>query len=171
MPYNLNDYEPVDQRLAKFWADHTEGRVHTELVYDDGQRCIVKASIYFDRQDHTPVAVDYAEEILTDRGVNATSRIENCCTSAIGRALADCGYASKTGERPSREEMEKVQRRAGDARPQFEREFVPATDPQRKLLNDQAVRTGYELPDLDTVSKFDASKLIDKLKTLPTRQD
>lgn len=169
MAFNPNDYEPVDQRLNRFWENHPDGRVHTDLVYDDGQRCIVKASIYFDRQDPTPVAVDYAEEVLTDRGVNSTSRIENCCTSAIGRALADCGYASKTGARPSREEMQKVERHehAGPT----QREFVPATDPQRKLLNDQSIRTGYQLPDLDTVSKFDASKLIDKLKTLPTRGD
>jgi hypothetical protein len=48
-----------------------------------------------------------AEETVQGRGVNATSALENCETSAIGRALANAGYAAK-GKRASREEMQKV---------------------------------------------------------------
>jgi hypothetical protein len=48
-----------------------------------------------------------AEETVQGRGVNATSALENCETSAIGRALANAGYATK-GKRASREEMGKV---------------------------------------------------------------
>ena len=39
------------------------------------------------------VAVGYAEEVRSKRGVNATSAVENCETSAIGRALAAAGFA------------------------------------------------------------------------------
>jgi hypothetical protein len=60
-----------------------------------------------------PFATGYAEEKITDRGVNATSALENCETSAIGRALANAGYAAK-GKRPSREEMVKVARVTND---------------------------------------------------------
>ena len=170
MPFNMDDYEPVDQRLNRFWVDHPEGRVHTELTYDDGTRCVVKASIFFNWTDATPVAIDYAEELLTDRGVNATSRIENCCTSAIGRALADCGYASKTGARPSREEMQKVERQGGTPANQTPSGgFIPCTEPQRKLLFKQSVRTGHKVPDLETLSKFDASKLIEQMLLMPDR--
>jgi len=55
----------------------------------------------------TNQSAGYAEETVTSRGVNQTSALENCETSAIGRALANAGYAPK-GKRPSREEMTKV---------------------------------------------------------------
>jgi hypothetical protein len=51
------------------------------------------------------VATGLASESISDRGVNSTSALENCETSAIGRALANAGYAAK-GKRASREEME-----------------------------------------------------------------
>jgi hypothetical protein len=57
--------------------------------------------------DAYPWATGLAYEMVTDRGVNQTSALENCETSAIGRALANAGYAAK-GKRPSQSEMAKV---------------------------------------------------------------
>jgi hypothetical protein len=57
--------------------------------------------------DANPWATGLAYEMVTDRGVNQTSALENCETSAIGRALANAGYAAK-GKRPSQSEMAKV---------------------------------------------------------------
>jgi len=109
-PFNLEDYEPVEDRLRKFWKDHPEGRITTDLVeHADGQY-VVKAYVWR-APGSDPDATGYAQERETDRGVNLTSALENCETSAIGRALANLGYAPK-GSRPSREEMTKVSRRA-----------------------------------------------------------
>jgi hypothetical protein len=107
--FNLADYETVEDRLVKFWDDHKEGRVLTSIHYYDDNRILVKAEIYFNREDDRPVATGYAEEVRGASPVNKTSHAENAETSAIGRGLANCGYATK-GSRPSREEMEKVQR-------------------------------------------------------------
>ena len=66
-----------------------------------------------------PVATGYAEEIKSDRGVNATSFVENCETSAIGRAIANCPLqAPASGPRPSRNEMQKVERLTTPPQPQ-----------------------------------------------------
>jgi len=105
--FNLADYEPVEVRLEKFIKDYPAFRISTELEVVEATRYIVKAYLYKDASDSVAWATGYAEETVSTRGVNQTSALENCETSAIGRALANAGYAPK-GKRPSREEMSKV---------------------------------------------------------------
>lgn len=103
------DYEPVDSRIHKFWQEHPDGRIHTEIVLINENEIVIKASVYADREDPRPVAIDFAQETRNSSPVNKLSFVENCATSAIGRALATYAYSPK-GKRPSKEEMEKVQR-------------------------------------------------------------
>ena len=105
--FNLDDYETVEERLIKYWKDHPDGQIHTEIMESTASRFIVKASVFRTEADSRPWATGLAEETVQGRGVNATSALENCETSAIGRALANAGYATK-GKRASREEMGKV---------------------------------------------------------------
>jgi hypothetical protein len=105
--FNLEDYETVEERLVKFWKDHPDGQIHTKVLEHTASRFIVEASIYRTEADARPWTTGLAEETIQGRGVNATSALENCETSAIGRALANAGYATK-GKRASREEMSKV---------------------------------------------------------------
>ncbi len=105
--FNLADYEPVEVRLEKFIKDYPAFRISTELEVVEATRYIVKAYLFKDASDSVAWATGYAEETVSSRGVNQTSALENCETSAIGRALANAGYAPK-GKRPSREEMSKV---------------------------------------------------------------
>jgi hypothetical protein len=105
--FNLDDYETVEERLVKFWKEHPDGQIHTKLLDSSATRFIVSAEIYRTEADNKPWTTGLAEETVQGRGVNATSALENCETSAIGRALANAGYATK-GKRASREEMSKV---------------------------------------------------------------
>jgi hypothetical protein len=105
--FNLADYEPVEVRLEKFIKDYPDFRVSTELEVIESNRYIVKAYLFKTATDSVAWATGLAEETVTSRGVNQTSALENCETSAIGRALANAGYAPK-GKRASREEMTKV---------------------------------------------------------------
>ena len=105
--FDLSLYETVEDRLAKFWKENPDGRISTQVIEHTLQRFIVQAAIYRTEVDAHPWATGFAEETVSTRGVNSTSALENCETSAIGRALANAGYASK-GQRPSREEMAKV---------------------------------------------------------------
>ena len=105
--FNLADYEPVEVRLEKFIKEYPDFRIATELELVEKDRYVVKAYLYKTASDSVAWSTGYAEETVSSRGVNQTSALENCETSAIGRALANCGYAPK-GKRPSQEEMKKV---------------------------------------------------------------
>ena len=109
----LENYEPVEERLARFWAAYPKGRVLTEIVLGvaDDKEIVIRADVYTDREDLRPAATGFAQETKGSTPVNRTSWLENCETSAIGRALANLGFAPK-GSRPSREEMDKSQRPA-----------------------------------------------------------
>lgn len=105
----LENYEPVEDRIRRFWADHEQGRILTDLIHRDERQYIFRAEVFTDREDVRPAAVGYAEEVIGSSPVNKTNALENAETSAIGRALANLNYAPKAA-RPSREEMAKAQR-------------------------------------------------------------
>jgi hypothetical protein len=107
MAFNLADYETVETRLEKWHAQFPDSRIETELVEASNTRFIVICRLFKTEADAKPCSSGIASETISDRGVNATSALENCETSAIGRALANAGFAAK-GKRASREEMVKV---------------------------------------------------------------
>jgi hypothetical protein len=122
MTFNLDDYEPVAVRLARFLEFWTTGDmqpiVETEMVHYSDQRVVFRAKIGFINVSGERVwlATGFEEETRGEGHVNRTSHLANCETSAIGRALANYGYAgSDPNKRPSREEMSKVQRAATPA--------------------------------------------------------
>lgn len=108
MGWNLNEYETVESRLARWWEMHPMGRIETELLSATESRFIVITRLYRTDVDQLPYATGLAEETISDRGVNSTSALENAETSSLGRAISNGGIASK--KRPSRQEMEKVVR-------------------------------------------------------------
>ena len=107
MAFNLDDYETVEVRLARFISDYPDFRIDTQLVEASDTRFIVRSAIYRTYADAVPFSTGLAFEVITDRGVNSTSALENAETSSLGRSLANAGYAAK-GKRPSQSEMAKV---------------------------------------------------------------
>ena len=107
----LESYEPVADRIASFWKTHEKGRIHTEIVLINENEVVIKASVFTDREDPRPAAIDFARESRTS-GQLVKFAVENCATSAIGRALATLGFQVKNSNgkavRPSREEMTRV---------------------------------------------------------------
>jgi hypothetical protein len=110
MKFNLNDYEMVEDRLKKFWTDNPNGRIETNVVHitDDGSCVTIKAEVYTDSKVALPVSTGIAQETKGQGGfANADAWMENCETSAIGRALANWKYQGSNKKRPSVEEMSK----------------------------------------------------------------
>ncbi len=107
MGFDLQNYETVADRLVRWWGAYPQGRIETHIYTYDGTRIVMRAEGFND--EDRMIATGYAEETVSDRGVNATSFVENCETSAIGRMISNSPIGT-AGPRPSRQEMEKVER-------------------------------------------------------------
>jgi hypothetical protein len=137
MAFNLEDYETVEERLIKYWKENPDGRIETELLEATATRFIVVARIFRTEADLRYWTSGLAFEHITERGVNATSALENAETSAIGRALANAGFATK-GKRASRSEMSKVAANKFEKRVEnFTRETVPVVKPSDEWTIEQ----------------------------------
>jgi hypothetical protein len=155
--FNLADYEPVEVRLEKFIKDYPAFRIATELEVVEASRYIVKAYLFKDASDGVAWATGYAEEIVGASPVNRTSALENGETSAIGRAISNSVLCleAPVGARPSRSEMEKVERYKAEPR-------MSATKP--KIYSDAEVKQAEDLmTDLPNITD------LDKLRELFTK--
>ena len=121
----LENYETVAERLERWMSGQLASslfpRVITHLVSAPGSDvCVFRAELWVmpigswgEEYQGTLISTGWAEEVRGQGNVNKTSHLENCETSAIGRALANAGVAgSDPTKRPSREEMAKVERGA-----------------------------------------------------------
>ena len=167
----LEDYEPVAVRLDRWLTAHPGTQVLTELLTTPGaDTCVFKATLTV---DGVIVATGHAEEIRGAGNVNRTSHVENCETSAIGRALANAGAAGSSLEkRPSREEMAKVQRVTQQGETTITQVGNPPSDKQlwlyKKLLKEQGKLPPVNIADMD---KFEVSRAIEALKAGETPAD
>lgn len=172
--FNLNEYDQVEDRIKKFYADHVDGRITTRVLFQDGERTMIKAYVYLNKEDQAnkcPKATGTAEEVrimtksVSSSGseyeeVNYSSWTENCETSAIGRALANMNLSGN--KRPSRQEMEKVQRYSDS--PSFASRGTTAPQGGIEMATPRQVETIKRLGGrADGLNKVQASELIGKL--------
>ncbi len=138
MGFNLDDYEPVAVRHSRWLAQHPNGRTITHMVSTPGADvCVIRAELWL---EDVCIATGYAEEVRGAGNVNRTSHVENCETSAVGRALANAGMAgTDVNKRPSREEMAKVQRQSAG------RGYLPAQAPLAKTSSTMAEANGVSI--------------------------
>ena len=111
MRFDPNDYVDVQERITQFWNEYPDGAIRTDLASPASSftEVVFRAEIYKHRDHERPDSVGYAAE-KPGNGANQTSWHENCETSAIGRALANMGAAKSRKDRPSKQEMQKVER-------------------------------------------------------------
>ena len=92
MPVNIHgkEYFTVAERVGEI-HHATQGKlsITTEIISNDDVEVIMKATIHLDGELYT----GHALERHGSNMINKTSALENCETSAIGRALAAAGYA------------------------------------------------------------------------------
>ena len=163
MAFNLDDYEPVASRLDRFLKAHPNARVITDLVHYLSDIAVFKAELWLDGEI---IATGWAEEIRGQGNVNKTSHLENCETGAVGRALANAGLSgSDFTKRPSREEMQKVQRMTESGNGTITESSNLASEKQQNMIRAVCKSMGKVPPhNLQSMTKKEASAYIDILK-------
>lgn len=182
------DYETVASRVKRFREDtdpleEFNYGIQTELLKVDDKECIIRASVKIWQPGSEPFEIGsgYAHETTTSTGVNSTSALENCETSAIGRALASLGYLGT--EYASANEVQNARAREAAATPGT----VPAgqlsgiaTQKQVKMIDDKKkalqetnpklyeefsawYTKEHQAKPLKQLTKAEASKMIDIL--------
>lgn len=88
------EYAEVNQRIKAFRMLYPNGVIKTELIKDENGECIIKAQVgyYVSPENINWLGTGYAKEKEDASFINKTSYIENCETSAVGRALGMAGF-------------------------------------------------------------------------------
>jgi hypothetical protein len=146
--FDLDSYETVAERTIRAREMYPDLRIINtplDMVRDEFNRPIqyvMMSQIYV---GEILMAQDVAEEIVGNGPVNKTSALENASTSATGRALANMGFmgADPRKTRPSREEMEKV-----------ERMQKPTQSPEQEALAMTAIEQINDIQTIDELRNF-----------------
>lgn len=83
-------YSEVNQRIKAFRMVYPQGSIRTEMLSNENGVCVFRATVW--DETNTLLATGHAYEKEDSTFINKTSYIENCETSAIGRALGMAGF-------------------------------------------------------------------------------
>lgn len=160
-PIQGKDYAEVNQRIKAFRMVYPEGTILTEMVSNENGVCVFRATLY-DGEIMLATGTAYEKEGSTF--INKTSYIENCETSAVGRALGMAGFGIDTSV-ASAEEVQNAMANQGS------KEEKKASSKQIEILEDyytgenlQKLLKANNITKLEDIPMRKASELISKLK-------
>ena len=84
------EYAEVNQRIKAFRMIYPQGSIVTQMLSNENGVCVFKATVGTD--DGVILGTGTAYEKEDSSFINKTSYIENCETSAVGRALGMAGF-------------------------------------------------------------------------------
>jgi hypothetical protein len=125
----LKDYVEVNVRIEKFYQKYPNGRIITEILSWENGTVVMKATTFRQQEDAVPSSTGHAYEKEGSTYINKTSALENCETSAVGRALAMLGFEIKKSV-ASKEEVANAKLNQGETQAPINKAQAPVNKPQ-----------------------------------------
>jgi hypothetical protein len=110
-PNVMADYIPVADRIGAFYDKHPEGSIQSEMVELTDSRVVMRAYAYRTPDDPRPGIGYSSMNIPGSTSFTRGSEVENCETSAWGRAIAALGFEVKRGIATAEEVRNKQEER------------------------------------------------------------
>lgn len=128
------EYVMVSDKLAYFRnnEEYKGWSIETEFIDLTPEHCCVRAVIR--NTDGRIIATGHAHETKQSTMINKTSYVENCETSAIGRALTICGIAIEDFSIASAEDVTNALQKQEFIQASEQAEFIQATEQYNSLL-------------------------------------
>ena len=161
------DYVEVNERIKAFRKLYPTGSIQTEMISNVDGVCIFKAIVGYYNNDATILKVlgtGTAYEKENSTFINKTSYIENCETSAVGRALGMCGIGINTSV-ASYEEVAnaiKNQNNSTDKKIEQMQNILKLIDETGVDL--EVIKTKYEIDSLNKANDKQLKEIEDTLK-------
>lgn len=148
-------YIEVNERLKAFWTLCPYGRINTKIVSVENGVCVIQAEVYENKEDTQPRATGVAYEKEGSTFINKTSYIENCETSAVGRALGIAGFGLDTSVASADEVQNAINNQQEEK----------ASEKQINLIENLGLDLAkvfeyYKIKDLKELTKNQASQII-----------
>lgn len=160
------EYAEVNQRIKAFRMVYPEGFIITVMKSNENGVCVFEAHVGYYREDGVSITlgVGHAYEKENSTFINKTSYIENCETSAVGRALGMAGFGIDTSVASAEEVQNAIVN-------QGEKEIKKASPKQIEVIqkaytgeNLQKLLQYYKVARLEDLPMEKASEIIGKLK-------
>ncbi len=157
-------YAEVSERILAFRKLNPNGRIITEIIDKTDNDVTMKATIYDETEKE--LATGYASEVKKGL-VNSISMLENCETSAIGRALGFCGFGIDNGI-ASEQDIQKVEqyKQANKKEEIYENMFISyneAMNVVKTSINDLCRKQGIVVSDLSAIINRDLWSTLEEL--------
>ena len=152
-------YAEVNQRLLAFRTVYPEGTIKTEMLTNEGGLCVFKAEAW---NLDILLGTGHAYEREQSSYINKTSYIENCETSAVGRALGMCGFGIDTSV-ASKEEAETAIQEQERLKNMTDEERMLASYPPREQMI-AFILNNYDDDNLATILNYYQANRLEDLK-------
>ena len=138
-------YMEVNQRIKAFRMLFPEGFIRTEIVSIEDGVCVMRAHVGYNLPEGDPVIIGEgtAYEKETSSFINKTSYIENCETSAVGRALGMAGFGIDTSVASYEEVSNAIAQQEADKQPKKAKGHSYAPEPEKSRETASTSSQGY----------------------------